>query len=104
MIDKFADFYGPTHKTRKCPLFASDAADPITHNQQGELTAKKKMYLDNLPHWRYLGALLYLFKNTRPDIAYAVGSSQDLEQTNPLYWYVDGVPVAICARHCSERH
>ena len=50
MVDKIADFIGPPHKTRKCPL-PSDAVDRIAQDQ-GKLTAREQTYLDNFLYSR----------------------------------------------------
>ena len=46
VLDKFVDFFGSPHETRKCPL-PSNAVDRIARDQ-GELIAQEQMYLDNL--------------------------------------------------------
>ena len=62
MLDKFADFIGPPHGARECPL-PSDAADWIAQDK-GELTAQEQMYEDNFPCRSLVEALLYLSINT----------------------------------------
>jgi hypothetical protein len=71
VLDKFADFLGPPHKTKKYPL-PSDAAAMLGCPDAG-LTEDDQLYLDNFPYRSLIGAVLYLSMNTRADISYAVG-------------------------------
>ena len=71
VLDKYADFLGPSGKTRKYPL-PSDAADQLAQNDS-DLTEEQQLHLDNFPYRSLIGAVLYLSMNTRADISYAVG-------------------------------
>ena len=56
VLDKFADFNGPPHKTRTCSL-PSNAVDRIAQDQQ-ELLTQEQVYQDNFSYRSLLGALL----------------------------------------------
>ena len=71
VLKKFERFLGPKSWIQKYPLPANAAA--LLGQSDDDLTAEDLLDLQNFPYRCFIGAVLYLSMNTRPDISYAVG-------------------------------
>ena len=101
VLDTFSAHLGTENKIRKRPL-PSDTMDRIAKEPK-ECSEEDQWHVDNFPHRKMLGALLYLSMNTRPDISYAVGllsrfGSKPTKVTCMLMVYLMQYPIRVRVR------